>query len=221
MRPPALPVQRIQPLQPILHDLPQIIARPAEAGVPCREEIALGLAQVTSRALARALQHALIGLGDLAVEHPELRIGANHLLDLAPGCGTIERRAAAGNRIQRTQRLSAEFSDFRNHGAAAIGRVVVAGVEPQRRLVIGKRLPALAHLLVEHGAVVVGLREIRIELQRSLVVVERRAELALEMVGIATVGEEVGPRRQPQGLIVIGNRLVVLAHRGQRLPRLS
>jgi hypothetical protein len=41
--------------------------------------------------------------------------------------------------MQWARRLSAELGDLRNYGAAAVGRILVAGIEPQRRLLIRQR----------------------------------------------------------------------------------
>src|SRR5262249_37325098 len=73
-------------------------------------------------------------------------------------------------------------------------------------------------LLVEHGAIIVGLLESRIEAERGVVIVERRAEFALELVGVAAVGEKVGPLLHPDRLVVVGDRVVVLLQIGIGQP---
>src|SRR6185437_9404945 len=181
---------RLQRVEALLQGRVKIVAGLAEAGIAGCDEITLGPAQDVGGTAARIADQARIGIRNLMIERTELRIGADRPLHREAGRLAIE----GGMRLRRVQRLRrcrAEARNLRLHGAPAFDGILIAGVEAHGRLIIGQRLGALAHLVVEHGAVVIGECEVRIELQRRIVVVERSAELALELVRIAAVGEEV------------------------------
>src|ERR1700759_3228436 len=82
----------LQRAEALLQGELQVIARLAETRIALGDEVALRLAQGVGGAATLNVQQVPVGVGDLAVEHAELRIGADRFLDRKTRGTAIERR---------------------------------------------------------------------------------------------------------------------------------
>ena len=86
-------------------------------------------------------------------------------------------------------------------------------IDTQRRLVVGDRWVEIAPAAEGRAAVVVGVGEGRVKLDRAVVLGDRAAQITLGLVGVATIGEKVRPRGDSNRLVIVDNGAVVLALR--------
>ncbi len=81
----------------------------------------------------------------------------------------------------------------------------------QRRLVVGDRSVEIALAAEGRAAVVVGVGEGWVKLDRAVVVGDSAAQIALGLVRVAPIGEKIRPRGDPNRLVIIDDGAVVVA----------
>ena len=96
------------------------------------------------------------------------------------------------------------------------GREVLSGclklrIDTQRRLVVGDRSVEIALAAEGRAAIVVGVGESWVKLDRAVVVGDSAAQIALGLVCVAAIGEEIGPRGDSNRFIIVDDGAVVVA----------
>jgi len=66
------------------------------------------------------------------------------------------------------------------------------------------------------AAIVIGEVKTRIERDRAIIIGDGAIVIAFVIIGIATIGEKVGLRLEPDGFVIVRNRPVKFAKRGVR-----
>jgi len=88
------------------------------------------------------------------------------------------------------------------------GRKVLSGclkprIDTQRRLVVGDRSVEIALAAEGRAAVVVGVGEGWVKLDRAVVVGDSAAQIALGLVRVAAIDEKIRPRGDPNRLVIV------------------
>jgi hypothetical protein len=96
------------------------------------------------------------------------------------------------------------------------GRKVLSGclkprIDTQRCLVVGDRSVEIALAAEGRAAVVVGVGEGWVKLDRAVVVGDSAAQIALGLVCVAAIGEKIRPRGDANRLVIVDEGAVVVA----------